>query len=302
MVQNIKTLVILAAGLGSRYGGDKQIDPFGPNGETIMDYSIYDAIKAGFKKIILIIRKDLSQRIRQTIQDKWKDKISISYALQGKDTFLPADCLFPERLKPWGTAHAVLCIQEHIDNDTPFAVINADDFYGQKTFQLASRSMDEGKVGPHTAVCILYPIEKTLSKHGSVNRGVCSITDNKIKEIVEVFDITREETGRIYSQKTPHTILTPQTLVSMNFWIFHPRILKTIRQSFRAFLQDYDLAANREFLLPNCINSYIKEGELTVYAGIAQELWFGVTYQKDAPFVKAHIEKLIRQRIYSPNL
>lgn len=302
MLQNVKTLVILAAGLGSRYGGDKQIDPFGPNGETIMDYSIYDAIKAGFKKIILIIREDLSQHIRQTIQDKWKDKISISYAIQGKDTFLPAGRLFPKRIKPWGTAHAVLCIEEHIDKDTPFAVINADDFYGQKTFQLAGRSMDEGKIEPHTAVCILYPIEKTLSKHGSVNRGVCSIVDKKIKEIVEVFDITQEATGKISSQKTPHITLTPQTLVSMNFWIFHPRILQTIRHSFYAFLEEYDPASNKEFLLPDCINSYIKEGELTVYAGIAQELWFGVTYQKDAPFVKAHIEKLIQQRIYSPDL
>ena len=294
------TLLILAAGMGSRYGGIKQMDSFGPHGETIIDYSIYDAINSGFGKIVFIIRKSFAEEFKNLFESKLKGKVQTEYVLQEMDSFLDGFPVPAERAKPWGTAHAVLCARDVIDE--PFAVINADDFYGKdafvKAYDFLTNEVSERKY------CIIgYQLEKTLSANGTVSRGVCQVDEeNNLVNIQERTKIFPEE-GKIYYIENSLRVPVPaDTPVSMNFWGFHPEVFDYTQQLFKEFLQENAADPKSEFFIPIVADSFIhyKSGEIKVIPTAAQ--WFGVTYKEDAPAVKESIENLIQSGTYPDRL
>ena len=294
------TLLILAAGMGSRYGGIKQMDSFGPHGETIIDYSIYDAINSGFGKIVFVIRKSFAEEFKNLFDSKLKGKVQTEYVLQEMDSFLDGFPVPAERTKPWGTAHAVLCARDVIDE--PFAVINADDFYGKDAFVKAYDFLTN-EVSERQYCIIGYQLEKTLSANGTVSRGVCQVdVENNLVNIQERTKIFPEE-GKIYyienSLRVPVPAATP---VSMNFWGFHPGVFDYTQQLFKEFLQENAADPKSEFFIPIVADSFIhdKKGEIKVIPTAAQ--WFGVTYKEDAPAVKESIENLIQSGTYPDRL
>ena len=242
------TLLVLAAGMGSRYGGIKQMDSFGPNGETIIDYSIYDAIRAGFGKVVFIIRESFAEDFKNLFEPKLKGKIQTEYVMQEMDSYTEGFQVPEERAKPWGTAHAVLCAKEVIHE--PFAVINADDFYGRDAFDKAVKFLNED-VSEKEYCIIGYELAKTISENGTVSRGVCEVDyEGNLLNIVERTKIFPEE-GKIYyienSLKVP---LPPDTVVSMNFWGFDPNVFDFIQKQFIKFLQDNAANPKAEFFIP----------------------------------------------------
>ena len=294
------TLLILAAGMGSRYGGIKQMDGFGPNGETIMDYSIYDAIESGFGKIVFVIRKDFAEEFKALFETKLRGKIATEYVMQEMDEHLEGFPVPEGRTKPWGTAHAVLCAKEVIKE--PFAVINADDFYGRDAFQKAadflSREVTKKKY------CIIgYELSKTLSPNGTVSRGVCATDGNN--NLVNIHERTKifPEGDKIYYIENSLKVALPQdTPVSMNFWGFDPNVFDYIQKLFKKFLEDnaHDLKA--EFFIPLIGDSFINDGHGEIKVIPTSSQWFGVTYQEDAPGVRESLQELISERIYPTNL
>jgi Nucleotidyl transferase len=294
------TLLILAAGMGSRYGGIKQMDSFGPSGETIIDYSIYDAVRSGFGKIVFIIRKDFAETFKNTFEPKLKGKIETDYVMQEMDSFTNGFTLNVERTKPWGTAHAVLCAQEEIHE--PFAVINADDFYGRDAFEKAAKFLKEG-VSPETWCIIGYQLSKTLSENGTVSRGVCQVDENgNLISIAERVKIYPEGNKIIYEENDMKTELPADTSVSMNFWCFHQNAFDCIQKLFLKFIQENGDKPKAEFFIPIVGDAFIKEekGEIKVIQTSSQ--WFGVTYKEDAPGVKQSIEALVESGAYPGRL
>ncbi len=294
------TLLILAAGMGSRYGGIKQMDSFGPSGETIIDYSIYDAIQSGFGKIVFIIRKDFAEDFKNVFEPRLKDKIETVYVMQELDSYT-GEFKVPEgRTKPWGTAHAVLCAKEVISE--PFAVINADDFYGRDGFDKAAKFLN-GEVAADTWCIIGYLLSKTLSENGTVSRGVCQVDDNgNLVSIVERLKIYRSDDKIIDEEKDSKTELPANTVVSMNFWGFHPGVFDYIQQLFQEFLNKSIDNPKAEFFIPIVADAFIREqnGKIKVIPTSSQ--WFGVTYKEDAPGVKQSIETLIEKGEYPKKL
>ena len=294
------TLLILAAGMGSRYGGIKQMDSFGPSGETIIDYSIYDAIRSGFGKIVFIIRKDFADAFKNIFEPKLKGKIETAYVMQEMDSFTGGFIMPVERTKPWGTAHAVLCAKEEIHE--PFAVINADDFYGRDAFEKAAKFL-QGEVAPDTWCIVGYQLSKTLSKNGTVSRGVCEVDDDgNLISIVERIKIYPEENKIVYEENNIKTELPSDTPVSMNFWGFHTKAFDYIQKLFQKFLKENGQNPKAEFFIPIIGDAFIKEekGKIKVIQTSAQ--WFGVTYKEDAPGVKESIDALVEEGAYSKNL
>lgn len=294
------TLLILAAGMGSRYGGVKQMDSFGPHGETIIDYSIYDAIRSGYGKVVFIIRKSFAKEFKDLFEPKLKGKIKTEYVMQEMDSYTEGFPVPEDREKPWGTAHAVLCAKEVIHE--PFAVINADDFYGKDAFDKSVQFLQEN-ISPKKYCIIGYQLSKTISENGTVSRGVCQVDDSgSLKSIVERTKIFPEE-GKIYyienSLKVP---LPPGTSVSMNFWGFHPDVFEYIQKLFLKFLKENTANVKAEFFIPIIGDSFIHEekGEIKVIPTDAK--WFGVTYKEDAPEVKRSINELIAQGEYPQHL
>ena len=294
------TLLILAAGMGSRYGGIKQMDAFGPNGETIIDYSIYDAIESGFGKIVFVIRKDFAEEFKGLFEPKLKGKIATEYVMQEMDEHLEGFPVPPGRTKPWGTAHAVLCAKEAINE--PFAVINADDFYGRDAFEKAADFLTR-EVSKKKYCIIGYELSKTLSANGTVSRGVCA-TDAQ-DHLVNIHERTKifPEGDKIYYVENELKVpLPPDTPVSMNFWGFDPNVFDFIQKIFKQFLKDnaHDLKA--EFFIPLIGDSFIsgEHGEIKVIPTSAQ--WFGVTYKEDAPGVRDSLQQLISDGAYPANL
>ncbi len=295
------TLLILAAGIGSRYGGLKQIDGIGPHGEAIIDYSVYDALRAGFGKIVFVIRHDIETDFREIVGRRVESKIAVEYAYQE----LPAGFTAPlNRQKPWGTGHAVLVAKEVIQE--PFAVINADDFYGTTSFKLLSDYF--GNL-PSTALATDYALvgfvlRHTLSKFGTVSRGICYCDEqNFIRDIVEIVGIEAQADQAKYIDETWQTRwLTGNEVVSMNTWGFTPLIFEQLDQLFSQFLQarGHDLKA--EFYLPMAVNALIASGQARVKMLPSQDAWFGMTYQEDKPHVRAGIQTLVAQGIYPNNL
>lgn len=289
------TLVILAAGMASRYGSMKQIQGFGPGGETIMDYSIYDSIRAGFTKVVFIIRREFADDFKQIFEPKLKDKIIVEYVYQDLDAFTEGIQIPADRKKPWGTAHAVLCAMDVVKE--PFAVINADDFYGRNAFENAIDFLKNDCTESNYAI-IGYDLLRTLSDYGTVNRGVCTLDNlGNLVSITERLNISKKD-GKIVCDDNlePHE-LSSDTRVSMNFWCFHPTFFSYTQKIFREFLQQHGQEPKSEFFIPIVADQFIKEGG-RVEVVPTTALWFGVTYKEDAPFVEKSLNDLIASGEY----
>ncbi len=295
------TLVIMAAGMASRYGSMKQIQEFGPSGETIMDYSIYDAIQGGFGKVVFIIRRDFAEAFKNIFEPKLKGKIETEYVYQEMDKNLEGFSVPPDRAKPWGTAHAILCASQAVKE--PFAVINADDFYGTDAFKKAKDFLAL-QCKPDVYALIGYELRKTLSENGSVSRGVCQVDENEnLIAIDERLKIYREMGKMVYEQIDGHKVEVPeQAKASMNFWCFHPSIFGFLQIKFKEFLEKNITSPKAEYLIPLAADQFIKEklGVIKVIPTSAQ--WFGVTYKEDAPVVQKSLSKQVESGAYPKNL
>lgn len=293
------TLLILAAGMASRYGSLKQMEGFGPSGETIMEYSIFDAIRAGFKKVVFIIRKDFAQDFQEIFEPKLKGKIEVGYVFQELKAFTEGYDIPEDRTKPWGTAHAVLCAKEMVQD--PFAVINADDFYGRDAFEKAYEFL-VGAVNSKTYAIIGYDLQKTLSAHGTVNRGVCRVDENEhLISIAERLNISQEGDHVKCDDGQEPVTLPLHSAVSMNFWCFDASIFDYSQLLFGAFLKEHGQTPKSEFFITYVADQFIQErGAVRVIPTTAQ--WFGVTYKEDAPSVKKSLDTLIAAGAYPQNL
>ncbi|MBS1599114.1 MAG: nucleotidyltransferase [Bacteroidetes bacterium] len=295
------TLLILAAGMASRYGSMKQIQGFGPNGETIMDYSIYDAIRSGFKKIVFIIRKDFAEDFKNIFEPKLKGRIEVDYVYQDLHSFVGNYKVPAERTKPWGTAHAVLCAKNAIAE--PFAVINADDFYGHDSFKKAS-SFLTNECNERLYSIIGYELAKTLSENGSVSRGVCEVDkDNNLVSIAERVKIYRDTNNKItYEEGDKKYEVADDSKVSMNFWCFAPSVFPFIEKIFDEFLQKNGSNPKAEFFIPIIGDRFIAEGKGKIKVIPTAAKWFGVTYKEDAPEVQQSLDRLINSGAYPEKL
>jgi NDP-sugar pyrophosphorylase family protein len=296
------TLLILAAGMASRYGSMKQTQSFGPSGETIMDYSIYDAIRAGFGKVVFIIREDFAEDFKATFEPKLKGKIATEYVYQAKDAFLPAGVPIPaERTKPWGTGHAVLCAKDVIKE--PFAVINADDFYGRDSFLKAAHFM-QNESGKNKYALIGYQLAKTLSENGTVSRGVCEVSPSgDLVSIHERTKIYKDESGKILYEDNDVKYEVPfDSSVSMNFWCFHPTVFPVTEKLFQDFVKENYTNLKSEFFIPLLAEDFIENQSGTIKVIPTSSQWFGVTYKEDAPTVQASIDKLVESGNYPASL
>jgi UTP-glucose-1-phosphate uridylyltransferase len=295
------TLVIMAAGMASRYGSMKQIQQFGPSGETIMDYSIYDAIKSGFGKVVFIIRRDFAEEFKNIFEPKLDGKIETEYVYQDLDAFMGAHAIPEERKKPWGTAHAILCAHEAVKG--PFAVINADDYYGADAFVKANDFLVlECKDDLYGIVA--YSLNKTLSDHGSVSRGVIEMGENqRLLGINERVKLYRENGQIVYEEATGDKYpVEEEAKSSMNFWCFHPSIFQFIREEFTLFLGSQLNDPKAEFLIPFVADQFVKKGRGTIKVLPTTAPWFGVTYKEDAPIVQRNLNALVEQKEYPTSL
>ncbi len=295
------TLVILAAGMASRYGSMKQVAGFGPHGETIMDYSIYDAIRAGFGKIVFVIREEFADNFKNIFENKLKGKIAVDYAFQDIRSFVGDYEIHPDRKKPWGTAHAVLCCKGKVNE--PFAVINADDFYGLDAFKKAKDFLIN-QCNDKTYCIVGYELKKTLSENGSVSRGVTNVdTNNNLIEINERTKIYQLEDGKIvYEDESSLHELSSESLVSMNYICFAPNVIDLCEKLFNEFLKRNSKDPKSEFFIPFVTNYFIQAGLGNVKVVPTSAQWFGVTYKEDAPSVKSSIDALINAGEYPAKL
>ena len=295
------TLVILAAGMASRYGSMKQTQGFGPAGETIMEYSIYDAVRAGFGKVVFIIREEFEGMFKENFGNKLESKIKVEYAFQELHKYLGGRALPEERKKPWGTAHAVLCCKGIVNE--PFAVINADDFYGRdgfvKAYNFLTKDASENKYA-----IIGYELKKTLSDNGSVSRGVCNVDkDGNLIDINERTKIYRNGKGIItYEDEAGLHEVSENASVSMNFFGFHPSFIEYSESYFGEFLDKSIHEAKSEFFIPLVVDKVVKNGQVNVNVIPTSAQWFGVTYKEDAPGVQASIDKLVADGEYPSSL
>ena len=294
------TLLVMAAGMGSRYGGNKQIDRMGPDGEILMEYSIFDAVEAGFDKVVFVIKRDMEAIFRESVGDKIAQKVAVDYAYQEYDN-LPGGFVPPEgRVKPYGTVHAVLCAKPVLDG--PFAVINADDYYGKDGFRLIVKALSELK--PQNEACMVgYRLKNTVSENGSVTRGVCAVdADGMLKSVTETYKIMPTPDGiRDFAREEKGVPLDPEALVSMNFWGFMPSILDACDAELRAFLKVSGAELKSEYVLPVMIDTLMKRG-LTVRVLPTAAEWFGVTYREDKPYVQARLLDMHRKGLYPERL
>lgn len=297
--ENKLTLLVLAAGIGSRYGGIKQIDGFGPHGETIMDYSLFDAIRAGFTKVIFIVREEILEIVREKFAPKAKGKIEIDFVIQPQNKFIPEQYQNPERVKPWGTGHAILCARHKIKE--PFVVINADDFYGKDAFVSIAEFFAKERTGAHAMVG--YTLKNVLSEHGSVSRGVGE-TDEQgyLRSVVERTTIVVENGKIISKEKDGDLQLSPDAPTSMNFWGFHPNIFDLTAEMFDEFVERNYKNIKAEFFIPLIVNDMIhtKKGKVKVLGG--GNIWFGVTYKEDKEAVSKKIKDLVNKGQYPEKL
>jgi hypothetical protein len=294
------TLLILAAGMASRYGSMKQIESFGPGGETIMDYSIYDAIRAGFKKVVFIIRKEFAEDFKAIFEPRLKGKVAIDYVYQDLQSYIGNRTVPADRTKPWGTAHAVLCAKDKINE--PFAVINADDFYGRDAFEKAYHFL-VNDCNEKTYSIIGYELLKTLSDNGTVNRGVCQVNgQGNLAGIAERLNIARiNGVIRCDDDQEPKE-LPLDAQVSMNFWCFDPSIFSYSEKLFEEFLDANISKPKAEFFIPIVADRFIRDGVGVIKVIPTSAQWFGVTYKEDAPEVKASLSKLVKAGEYPEKL
>ena len=295
-------LLIMAAGMGSRYGGLKQMDPVGPSGETILDYSVFDARRAGFRRVIFLIKHEIEEDFRRLVGDRIAPFMEVSYAFQELDA-LPEGYRVPEgRVKPFGTGHAVLCCRHLID--APFAVINADDYYGPHAFAQAYAALTSFPEGKEHLSCVMvaYSLRNTLTENGYVARGVCSVSpEGSLLEIRERIHIVASSDGPLFTEDgETYRLLPPDAPVSMNMWGFSPALLDELAARFPRFL-DTDVKQNplkAEFFLPFVVNDLLAEGKTSVRVLRSEDRWWGVTYQADKPQVRAALASLTESGLY----
>jgi UTP-glucose-1-phosphate uridylyltransferase len=293
------TLFILAAGMGSRYGGLKQLDGLGPNGETIMDYSVFDAMRAGFGKVVFVIRKDFEEDFRKVVLSKYADHVPCEVCFQGIDNLPEGFTRNPERTKPWGTNHAVLMAKDIIKE--PFMVINADDFYGKESFEVMAKFLLDVN-GQEGKYCMAgYRVGNTLSEHGTVSRGVCA-TDKMgfLTDVVERTAIENKNGHVVYQDNGVDVEIPFETPVSMNMWGFTPEYFTYAEEAFKAFLTENSQELKAEFYIPTLVNDMIKSGKATCQVLDTTAKWFGVTYADDRQMVVDKIQALVDAGVY-PN-
>jgi dTDP-glucose pyrophosphorylase len=297
------TLVILAAGMGSRYGGLKQIDPVGPSGETILDYSVFDAIRAGFGKVVFIIRKDIENDFKEVFVSRLSKHIELEWVFQELDK-LPEGYTIPQgRVKPWGTGHALIMVADAVKE--PFAVINADDFYGRQAFEtIAGFFNEQDKIGQNDYAMVAYELSNTLSDFGTVSRGIC-VTDDQgwLSSVTELTKIASSD--NIIADIQPDgttTILKENDPVSMNFWGFTPSLFNHLKNEFTRFLGSDKDHTKSEFYIPSVVDTLIKSGQEKVKVLRNPGQWFGITYQEDKPIVVEKVRELIKHGNYPAKL
>ena len=288
------TLLVMAAGMGSRYGGLKQLDSVGPNQETIIDYSVYDAIRAGFGKVVFVIRKEFHNEFKSLITDKYLGKIKVEFAFQELEN-LPADFFCPDgRKKPWGTGHAILSAKDIIQE--PFVAINGDDFYGLESFEVVA---DYYQNGGSEFTMVAFQLDNTLSDFGSVTRGLCTLKGNKLDTVIETGGLIMSEKG-MRSDRNIH--LNGKEPVSMNVWGFTPDLFGYLESMFIQFLKEEGDALKSEYLIPSVVNNLIQTDRKSVHILHSSAKWFGVTYKEDKSYVMEEIKKLIKDGHYPKNL
>ena len=298
------SLVVMAAGIGSRFGGGiKQLEPVGPNGEIIMDYSIYDAMEAGFDKVVFVIRKDLEADFREVIGNRIEKVVEVEYAFQEKDDIPePYKTDYADRIKPWGTGQAVLCCKDVVKE--PFLVINADDYYGKEAYQVAYKQlMKEVSGNGKEQICMVgFVLGNTLSDNGSVTRGICKADEaNMLTDIMETKNIIKTETGAAVEKEEGCIEVDVNSLVSMNMWGIQPSFFQVLEKGFEEFLKNAsDDYQKTEYLLPTIVGQMLENGEADVTVLKSKDQWFGVTYKEDKEYVVESIRKLIVEGVY-PN-
>ncbi len=294
MTSDRPSLLVLAAGMGSRYGGLKQLDPVGPGGETLMDYSIYDAKRAGFSRVVFLIRREMREVFEEQVSRKYQGILEVDYAYQDKDD-LPGDFAYPEgREKPWGTGHAVWAAREALQG-VPFAVINADDFYGTETFTelMKAFSSEPSSEGILECAMVGFRLSETLSEHGSVSRGICQTEDGYLQSVEEWTEISGADQ---VSGKNPDgdiLSLTGEETTSMNVWAFPPAAFSPLGEGFSRFLESIPDPLKSEFYLPAAVDEWIRTGTGRVSVRPASCSWMGVTYKEDKPRVEQMIADLV---------
>ncbi len=297
------TLLILAAGMGSRYGGMKQVDAFGPSGETITDYSIYDAVRAGFEHYVFVISPAMEEDFKTNYVKKFPSHLKVDYVIQSLDK-LPEGYKLPEdRVKPWGTAHAVLMARETIHE--PFAVINADDYYGRKSYKIMNHFLKQTSVEAPGNYCMVgFELQKTISKYGSVARGVCQVNNKGyLTGMVERVKVFLKDGGIVFEDEDESIHpLDPMDTVSMNLFGFTPDFFPLIEENFKGFLKKNANNPRAEFYIPYVINNLIASGQAKMSVLQTPETWFGVTYQEDKPKVLKAIRELVDEGIYPKKL
>lgn len=301
-MNNKISLFVLAAGMGSRYGGLKQMEGFGPNGETLIDYSIYDSIQAGFSKVVFVIRPDMEEVFKEIFLSKYEGRIEIDYCFQTVDMLPSWYTLNPERVKPWGTGHALLVAKEKLSE--PFLIINGDDFYGRESYRIASEFL-KNECNSTTYAIPAYRLENVLSDAGGVKRGVCTTKEGHLVSIEETFDLKRDEQGSIngvtWDGKAMNNLMG-NTPMSMNMFCIHPSAFDKFEKGFSKFLKENRDELAGEYLLPTQLSNLIQQGEIVMKVLDTPSQWFGVTYPEDGPIVREKLKKLVESGVYPQKL
>jgi UTP-glucose-1-phosphate uridylyltransferase len=296
------TLLVAAAGMGSRYGGLKQVDPVGPNGETIIDYSIYDAMRAGFGKVVFVIRRDIEQAFKEAVGNRFAKRLPVEYAFQELNV-VPSGFAVPStRQKPWGTGHAILVAGPLIHE--PFAMINADDFYGAPSFKVLCHYLNTARDEAKEYSMVGFVLRNTLSEHGAVTRGVCAVDKQKmlLDHVIEMRHIERRNGAATHRDDHGEHPLTGDEIVSMNMWGFTPSLFGHLQEEFRKFLDKYGQEEKSELLIPSVVNTLVAENKVQVKVLPTASTWFGVTYKEDRPAVIESVRALIGRGEYPEKL
>lgn len=300
------TLVVMAAGIGSRFGGGiKQLEPVGPNGEIIMDYSVYDAMEAGFDKVVFVIRRDLEQDFKEIIGNRMEKVVEVAYAYQEKDD-IPEDYRkqYKDRKKPWGTGQAILCCRDVVKE--PFLVINADDYYGKEAYVEAYKYLtSEQQISEKVQISMVgFVLGNTLSDNGSVTRGLCKVDkDGLLVDIVETYNIFKTKTGAVIRTEEEEIEVDADSLVSMNMWGLKPEFFEILEKGFVDFLEkNAENYQKAEYLLPTIVGELLRDGKADVTVLHSNDQWFGVTYKEDKPYVVAAVRGLVDKGVYPEKL
>lgn len=290
------TLLILAAGMGSRYGGLKQIDPVGPAGEVILDYSVFDAKRAGFGKVVFVIRRDIEEAFRKQVGARFEQHLDVEYVFQELEDLPEGFSVPAERVKPWGTVHAMLAAREVIRE--PFGVINADDFYGPGAFQLLAQALSSRDLASLDLVLIGYPLKNTVSEYGTVSRGLCEVKEDHLVTVTECHEIRPVADGIEVNREGTLEVVDGSQLVSMNTWGFTPALFEQALKGFSQFLRTNTDPAKGEYYIPTLVQHLIDSGKGEVEVLPADDSWLGVTYPEDKPMVQAGLRTLTEKGVY----